>query len=133
MGRTQSGWDGYGNRHEVGEHSADRRMIWDGERWVSAISPGETHWWNGHEWAELPYKAMTKTYTGKHGQAPRGFQEEANRLAPYGWRPQVSTVMEGGRQLGSAAIGVALAGPVGGLIGATRRHPDQITISYVRD
>jgi hypothetical protein len=41
--------------------------------------------------------------------------------------------MEGGRQLGSAAFGGALAGPVGGLIGATRRHPDQITVSYVRD
>lgn len=41
--------------------------------------------------------------------------------------------MEVGRKLGSAAVGVALAGPVGGLIGATRRHPDQVTVTYVRD
>lgn len=50
IGRIAGGWDGVGDRFEVGEYTADRRWLWDGSQWVSAVSPGETHCWNGHEW-----------------------------------------------------------------------------------
>ena len=87
---------------QVGEYSDDKLWAWDGERWVSTVSPDGMSWWDGYRWLAMlgARKVLVRTYKGKHGKAERDFEADANELAEDGWRPQTIASAQGSRKGG---------------------------------